>query len=266
MTAVLELDGVSKRFGGVEALRGVSLAVEDGEIFGLIGPNGAGKTTLVNVVSGQMRCDSGRVVYRGRDVSRAPAHRRARHGIGRTFQNVRLFPDQTVLENVKIGAYLRGSSGAVEAIFRLPRMWRDECMIHEEAFEALELAGLTARADALAISLSTGEQRLAELAKAVAMKPGLLFLDEPAAGLNPTEESNLTGTIRSLAKHTTLVVIEHHLDLIMGLCDRIAVLNYGELIAVGIPAEVRASQAVIDAYFGTETIDDADDPGDPDDA
>jgi branched-chain amino acid transport system ATP-binding protein len=266
MTAVLELDGVSKRFGGVDALREVSLTVEEGEIFGLIGPNGAGKTTLVNVVSGQMRSDLGRVVYRGRDLSRAPAHRRARQGIGRTFQNVRLFPDQTVLENVKIGAYLRGTSGAVEAILRLPRMWRDERVIREEAFEALELAGLTGRADALAISLSTGEQRLAELAKAVAMKPGLLFLDEPAAGLNPTEETNLAETIRSLAKHATLVVIEHHLDLIMGLCDRIAVLNYGQLIAVGTPAEVRSSQAVIDAYLGIEATYEAGEPGDPDDA
>jgi branched-chain amino acid transport system ATP-binding protein len=250
MSALLALEGVSKRFGGVAALADVDLSVNAGEIFGLIGPNGAGKTTLVNVTAGQAPPTHGTIVFDGHDVSRAPAHARARLGIGRTFQNVRLFPDQTVHENVQIGAYLRGRSGAVEAMLRLPRVRRDERAIRAEASEALELVGLTARAHTLASRLSTGEQRLAELAKAAAMRPKLLFLDEPAAGLNPTEESKLADSIRTLAKRATLVLIEHHLDLIMGLCDRIAVLHYGRLLAVGTPDEIRSNDAVVEAYLG----------------
>jgi branched-chain amino acid transport system ATP-binding protein len=194
----------------------------------------------------------GTVAFAGRDVTKAAAHKRARLGIGRTFQNVRLFPDQTVHENVQIGAYLLGRSGAVEAIFRLPRVRRDEQLIRHEATAALELVGLSGRADVPAARLSTGEQRLAELAKAAAMRPRLLFLDEPAAGLNPTEESRLAETIRRLAEHATLVLIEHHLDLIMGLCDRIAVLDYGRLVAVGTPGEIRNDENVIRAYLGDE--------------
>jgi len=255
--AVLELAGVSKQYGGVAALSDVDLAVNDGEIFGLIGPNGAGKTTLVNVSAGQTAATKGRITFDGRDVSKAPAHRRARLGLSRTFQNVRLFPDQTVHENVQIGAYLRGGSGATEAILRLPRVYRDERAIRAEADAALELVGLGARAHVPASRLSTGEQRLAELAKAAAMRPRLLFLDEPAAGLNPTEEAKLAESIRTLAGRATLVLIEHHLDLIMGLCDRIAVLHYGRLIAVGTPAEVRADDAVVEAYLGGSAVDDA---------
>jgi branched-chain amino acid transport system ATP-binding protein len=253
VSALLELNGVSKQFGGVAALADVDLDVREGEIFGLIGPNGAGKTTLVSVTAGQMPATRGRIVFEGRDLSRAPAHSRARLGIGRTFQNVRLFPDQTVHENVQIGAYLRGRSGAVEAMLRLPRVHRDERAIRREADEALELVGLGARANVLASRLSTGEQRLAELAKAVAMRPKLLFLDEPAAGLNPTEESRLAASIRALAQRATLVLIEHHLDLVMSLCDRIAVLNFGRLLAIGTPAEIRANDAVVEAYLGAPT-------------
>jgi len=253
MTALLELDGLGRRFGGLRALRDVSFAVEAGEILGLIGPNGAGKTTLVNVVSGQFAPSEGTILFGGEDVTHALAYRRARSGIGRTFQNVRLFPEESVLDNVKIGAYLQGRSGLIDALFRLPRMWRDERAIRAIAMEAIELAGLGERAFAPARELSTGEQRLAELAKAAAMAPRLLFLDEPAAGLNPTEEARLASTIRTLAERMTLVVIEHHLDLIMGLCDRIAVLNFGELIAVDAPAAIRRDRAVIDAYLGPET-------------
>ena len=255
---LLEIDGLSKRFGGVEALRSVTFVVREGEIFGLIGPNGAGKTTLVNVVSGQMLGDTGSVTFGGIDVSGWPAYRRARQGVGRTFQNVRLFPDQTVRENVKIGAFLRGDSGLMDALLRLPRMWRDERTIAEAAAAAIELAGLSDRADVLAANLTTGEQRLAELAKAAAMSPRLLFLDEPAAGLDHTEEARLSETIRALAGEMTVVVIEHHIDLIMRLCDRVAVLNFGELIAVGDPAHIRSDEAVIAAYLGTIDEDAAD--------
>ena len=253
MTALLELSGLGRRFGGLRALDDVSLAVEEGEIMGLIGPNGAGKTTLVNVVSGQLPASAGTIAFGGGDVTRAPAHRRARAGIGRTFQNVRLFGEETVLDNVKIGAFLRGRSGLTDALLRLPRMWRDEREIRALALEALELAGLADRAFVPARELSTGEQRLAELAKAAAMRPRLLFLDEPAAGLNPTEEGRLAESIKTLAEQMTLVVIEHHLDLIMSLCDRIAVLDFGSLIALGTPAEVRDDRAVIDAYLGSES-------------
>jgi ABC-type branched-subunit amino acid transport system ATPase component len=263
---LLELTGVAKQFGGVQALRGIDLAVATGEILGLIGPNGAGKTTLINVVSGQMRPDEGRVLFDGHDVSRSPAHVRARAGIGRTFQNVRLFADQSVLENVKIGAYLRGRSGLVDAMLRLPRMWGDERMIRAAAIEAIELAGLGDRIHVPAARLSTGEQRLAELAKAAAMQPKLLFLDEPAAGLNPTEEASLATSIRTLSKRMTLVVIEHHLDLIMGLCDRVAVLHYGRLISVGTPPAVRDDPAVIAAYLGPDVDGDEDDSEETQDA
>jgi branched-chain amino acid transport system ATP-binding protein len=253
LTALLTLEGVSKHFGGVAALSDVDLEVREGEIFGLIGPNGAGKTTLVSVTAGQAPPTRGTIAFEGRDISRAPAHTRARLGISRTFQNVRLFPDQTVHENVQIGAYLRGRSGAVEAMLRLPRVRRDERTIRNEADEALELVGLGPRANVLASRLSTGEQRLAELAKAAAMRPKLLFLDEPAAGLNPTEEGRLASSIRALAERATLVLIEHHLDLIMSLCDRIAVLHYGRLLATGTPGEIRSNDVVVEAYLGGST-------------
>ena len=249
--AQLTLTGVSKRFGGVVAVSGVTLTVERGEIFGLIGPNGAGKTTLVNVASGQYRPDTGAVELDGREIARLAPHRRAALGLSRTFQNVRLFPDQTVFENVAIGAYLTGHSGLVDALLRLPRLARDEAETRAAAEQAIELAGLDGRADVLAASLTTGEQRLAELAKSCAMRPRLLFLDEPAAGLNPSEERRLSESIRELARHMTIVVIEHHIDLIMRLCDRVAVLNFGELIALGSPAEIRSDERVIAAYLGS---------------
>jgi branched-chain amino acid transport system ATP-binding protein len=249
---MLRLEGVGRRFGGLRALRDVDLGVREGEIMGLIGPNGAGKTTLVSDVSGQIAASEGRVRFGGEDVTGLPAHRRARAGIGRTFQNVRLFAEETVLDNVKTGAYLLGRSGAIEAMLRLPRQRADEREIGAAAIDALELVGLADRALAPASELSTGEQRLAELAKAAAMRPRLLFLDEPAAGLNPTEEARLAETIQTLATRMTLVVIEHHLDLVMSLCDRVAVLDFGRLICVGTPDEVRADPAVIAAYLGPD--------------
>jgi branched-chain amino acid transport system ATP-binding protein len=249
---LLRLDGLGRRFGGLRALRDVDLEVRDGEIMGLIGPNGAGKTTLVSVVSGQIAASEGTVRFGGEDVTGLSAHRRARAGIGRTFQNVRLFAEESVLDNVKTGAYLLGHSGVADAILRLPRQRRDEREIGEAALDALELVGLAHRALAPAAELSTGEQRLAELAKAAAMRPRLLFLDEPAAGLNPTEEARLSETITTLATRMTLVVIEHHLDLVMSLCDRVAVLDFGRLICVGTPDEVRADPNVIAAYLGPD--------------
>jgi branched-chain amino acid transport system ATP-binding protein len=249
--AQLTLTDVSKRFGGVVAVSGVTLTVERGEIFGLIGPNGAGKTTLVNVASGQYQPETGSVELDGREISRLAPHRRAELGLSRTFQNVRLVPDPTVFENVAIGAYLTGRSGLVDALLRLPRLARDEAETRAAAEQAIELAGLAGRGDVLAASLTTGEQRLAELAKSCAMHPRLLFLDEPAAGLNPSEERRLADSIRELARHMTIVVIEHHIDLIMRLCDRVAVLNFGELIALGSPAEIRSDERVIAAYLGS---------------
>lgn len=255
--AGIELRGISKRFGGVVAVRDVTVSVQPGEIFGLIGPNGAGKTTLVSVASGQLQSDSGQIILDGRDITRLKPHRRAQLGLSRTFQNVRLFSEQTVLENIAIGAYLVGRSGLADALLRLPRLHRDERAITQAAQDAIDLAGLGERAQELAVNLSTGEQRIAELAKAAAMRPRLIFLDEPAAGLNPTEEQRLATTIRELATRMTVVVIEHHIDLIMRLCDRVAVLNFGELIALGEPATVRADEQVIAAYLGHVNHDEA---------
>ncbi|UGS38224.1 ABC transporter ATP-binding protein [Capillimicrobium parvum] len=249
---LLRLEGLGRRFGGLRALRDIDLGVREGEIMGLIGPNGAGKTTLVSVVSGQIAASEGRVSFGGDDVTGLAAHRRARAGIGRTFQNVRLFAEETVLDNVKTGAYLLGRSGVIEAMLRLPRQRTDEREIGAAAIDALQLVGLADRALAPAGELSTGEQRLAELAKAAAMRPRLLFLDEPAAGLNPTEEARLAETIQTLSTRMTLVVIEHHLDLVMSLCDRVAVLDFGRLICVGTPDEVRSDPGVIAAYLGPD--------------
>ncbi len=250
MPSILEVDQLSCRFGGLVAVDAVSLAVAQGEIFGLIGPNGAGKTTLFNVISGLVDASGGRVIYRGRNITKFPPHRIASLGIARTFQNLRLFQELSVLENVAIARHLHNPASLWSGIFGLAAA--QEQATYKKARELLELFHLDQQRHRPAQDLAYGDQRRLEIARALAIEPRLLLLDEPAAGMNPTEKQALSQLIRQIHDQfdLTIVLIEHHVPLVMGLCDRIAVLNFGQLIALDSPARIQASQAVIEAYLG----------------
>jgi branched-chain amino acid transport system ATP-binding protein len=237
---LLVLDRVNRRFGGIVAVHDVSLSILEGEIFGLIGPNGAGKTTLFNIVTGLVTPSGGRLWFRGQDITHDRAYQLAEKGIARTFQNIRLFKELSVLENVMIGHHLR-SDLSPEAI-------------KESSLHLLELLNLADRVHGEARSLSYGDQRRLEIARALALQPKLLLLDEPAAGMNPTEKVALSALIQDLRErfNLTILLIEHHVPLVMGICDRVGVLNFGELIALGTPAEVRENPQVISAYLGVD--------------
>ena len=254
MTAALEVRNLTRRFGGVTAVDDVSFTVEAGEIFGLIGPNGAGKTTLFNLVTGITRPTSGGYRHRGTDITGARPHQVARRGIARTFQNIRLFAELTALENVIIGRHCHTRSGLVTGILGLPPGPSEERAVRERARELLALVGLSAKEEVRARNLPYGDQRRLEIARALALEPDVLLLDEPAAGMNPSERATLSDFTCELRDRygLTVLLIEHHVPLVMGLCNRIAVLDFGRLIALGDPEKVRGDAAVIEAYLGEE--------------
>jgi len=246
--ALLELHGVSRHFGGVRAVDGLDLEVREGEILGLIGPNGSGKSTTVNVITGLYPPSAGRIAFAGRDITALPTHRRLSDGIARTFQNIRLFGGLTVWQNLWVA---QNSAADRAARGFLSRWVGGQSGAREEISKLLAFAGLAGREDELASNLAFGEQRRLEFARALAAKPKLVLLDEPAAGMNAEEIADLDERIRAVRERgITVLLIEHHMELVMAVTDRVAVLNFGQKIAEGTPAEIQAHPAVRKAYLG----------------
>jgi branched-chain amino acid transport system ATP-binding protein len=255
MSALLEARAVTRKFGGLTAVNAVSCSVEEGSITAIIGPNGAGKTTFFNCLTAVAPATSGEVLFAGEPIGRKKPHEVTRLGMARTFQNIRLFPHMTALENVVTGNHCRQHAGLVASLLRLPSMRAEERAARELAEELLEYTSLSRWASTPARNLPYGAQRRLEIARAMATLPKLLLLDEPAAGMNPRESLDLVDLVRKIsARGLTVVLIEHHMKVVMSLSDHVIVLDHGEKIADGTPAEVRGSAAVIEAYLGQEEI------------
>ncbi len=248
---LLEANNVAKHFGGVKALRDVSLTIRAGEIYGLIGPNGAGKTTFFNCLTGLYIPDGGGFNFAGTPLLADAPHQAAERGIARTFQNIRLFGNMTALENVMVGRHVRTKAGVFGAMLQSAATRAEEAAIRQRAMDLLHYVRIEERADDLAKNLSYGDQRRLEIARALATEPKLLCLDEPAAGMNHTETSELRELIDGIRRDgTTILLIEHDVKLVMGLCDRVAVLDYGAMVIEDVPAVVQKDQRVIEAYLG----------------
>jgi branched-chain amino acid transport system ATP-binding protein len=251
--AVIEAEGLRRAFGGLVAVDGYSLRLEPGDLVGLIGPNGAGKTTAFNLITGVLKPTSGTIRVRGRDLTGSRPSVMARAGLARTFQNIRLFNDLSVLENVMCGGHMRGGASLAATLAQLPGFWRSERRIADLATGIVERIGLADQLHRRAGDLAYGDQRRVEIARALATEPSALLLDEPAAGLNPRETQTLVDLIRNVNAELgiSVLVVEHDMRLVMGLCRRVQVMNRGRLVAEGTPKAVQANAAVIEAYLGT---------------